>query len=161
MDSPEERHPPDSVTSDTDNATTIQPSDAPLHRRRKFEKFRSYNTNMWNGPRRENTEQFRRQDDLHRYDSIAASLDLTSYQKSRGRKMLDNFGSHTFGYSIDHIIFGICVLTANLDVEDGCRYYPNSYANDDELFCEVAESFGFSQSEQAAVVEKIRSKVNL
>lgn len=161
MEHSEEREPPDVITSDTENATKIQPKEAPPGKREKFRRFRAYNTDMWNGPKRENTEQFHRQDDLHRYDSIASSLQLSDHQKSRGRKILDDFDLHHFGDSIDHIIFGICVLVANADVEDGSRYYPHPDVADDRNFIGVAESLGFDRGEQTSAIEKVRTRVDL
>ena len=160
MDTPQEKQPHDVITSDTDNATTIQPDEAPPNKREKFRKFRAYNTGMWNGPQRENTKQFNRQDDLHRYDSIASSLCLNDYQKSRGRNILDNFDAHKFGESIDKLIFGICLLVANNAVEDGSRYYPLSKSSD-EPFEDVAESLGLDKYQQLSALEKVRAKTDI
>jgi len=160
MEEIQEREPPEVITSDTENATKVHPSDAPSHKYRQFQKFRAYNTGMWNGEERENTEQFRRQDDLHRYDSVASSLELTDYQKSKGRQMLDDFDAHSFGYSIDHIIFAICVLVANDDVAEGSRYYPHPEASGDEAFVSVGESLGLDRADQVSAVEKVRPRLN-
>lgn len=157
----EEREPPTVITSDTDNATTIQPEEAAPDRQYKFRKFRAYNTGLWNGPRRENKEAIRRQDDLHRYDSIASTLHLTSYQKSRGRKVLEDFDCHTFGDSIDHIIFGICVVIVNNAVEDGVRYWPSAEPDDDSIFSKFAESLGFDWKEQMSSIKKVQARVDL
>jgi len=167
MEYTEERTPPDVITSDTDNATKIQPKEAPPHKREKFRRFRAYNTDMWNGPKRENTEEFHRQDDLHRYDSIASSLQLNDRQKSRGRKILDDFSSHHFGESIDHIIFGICVVVANADVNSGTRYWPQSpeqkekYDIEDTEFDDIADSLGLDWEDQMSTIKKVQSRVNL
>jgi hypothetical protein len=162
MEYPDERTPNNVITSDTDNATTIQPKEAPPGKRDKFRRFRAYNTNMWNGPRRENTESFRRQDDLHRYDSISSSLDLTPHQKDRGRNILDSFDPHTFGQSIDHIIFGICVVVANADV-DGTRYWPTRVSESEPscVFEEVAAEIGFGWKEQMSIIKKVQSRVDV
>lgn len=160
MEHNEERQAPTVLTSDTDNATKIEPNEAPQGEREKYRRFRAYNTNMWNGPKRENTEQFHRQDDLHRFDSIASSLRLSQHQKKTGREILDRFDSHEFGRSIDHIIFGICVIVANRDVDDGSRYYPNPEASGDDRFEEIAETFGFDRGTQVSVIEKVRSAIS-
>jgi hypothetical protein len=160
----QEKIPRDVVTSDTDNATRVEPKDAPPQKRHKYEKFRLYNTGMWNGSKRENKPQVRRQDDLHRYDSLAASLNLTQYQRSRGRKVLDDLDLHeaTGGISIDHIIFGICVVVANDDVGDGTRYWPHPESPDnDQRFPEVAQSLGLDRSEQMSAIQKVMKRTNL
>lgn len=161
METPDERQPPDVITSDTDNATTIQPKEAPNHKQHKFRKFRAYNTGTWNGPKRENTELLRRQDDLHRYDSIASTLLLNDYQKSRGRTVFDDLDFHQFGRTIDHIIFAVCVLIANDDVEDGSRYYPHPEIDTSSPFAELAASLDLSRREQISIIEKMRGVINL
>lgn len=152
----EERQPPDVLTSDTDNATIIEPKEASPDDRAKFRRFRAYNTATWNGPKRENKELIRRQDDLHRFDSLASSLNLTDYQKSRGRGILDDFDCHAFGYSIDHIIFGICVVIANDDVDNGTRYWPRK-GNQSGPYPRVADSLDLGWKEQMAAIKKVQS----
>lgn len=160
MEYSEEREPPDVLTSDTDNATKVQPKDAPPHKKAKFRRFRAYNRGTWNGPKRENKEVIRRQDDLHRYDSVASTLLLNKYQKNRGRKIFDDLDFHHFGQKIDHIIFGVCVIVANADVENGSRFYPNPDAADDENFSDFADSVGMTRGEQVSSIEKVRSRTN-
>lgn len=159
MEYTKEKEPPNVLTSDTDNATKIEPKDAPSHKKYQFRKFRAYNTGTWNGPKRENKEVTLRQDNLHRYDSIASSLLINDYQKSRGRKILDNLDVMRFGLSVDTVIFGICVIVANQDVYDGSRYYPHPEAKGDEDFVRVAESLDISQEKQISIVEKVRSAI--
>lgn len=161
MEHSEEREPPDVITSDTENATKIQPKEAPPGKREKFRRFRAYNTDMWNGPKRENKEAVRRQDNLHRYDSIASSLNLNSYQKKRGRKILDTIQITKKSIGVDVVIFAVCVIVANSDVEDGSRYYPHPEAKGDKDFERVAESLGFDRGDQISAIEKVRSRVNL
>jgi len=161
MEHTEEREPPDVMTSDTDNATTIQPKEAPPSKQAKFRRFRAYNTGTWNGPKRENKDVVFRQDNLHRYDSIASSLNLNDYQKSKGRKMLDEINFRDEGVKVDNLIFGICVLVANSDVNDGSRYYPNPEAAGDDSFETVSKSLGMDRGEQVSAIEKVRGKINL
>jgi len=160
MEYTEEKEPPDVITSDTNNATKIEPKDAPPGKKAKFRRFRAYNTGTWNGPERENKDVTFRQDNLHRYDSLASAVDLNSYQKSAGRRLLDEFDFRREGIKVDHIIFGICVIVANNDVADGSRYYPSSNAPDDDKFEEVADSLGLFPDERISVVEKVRSRVD-
>jgi hypothetical protein len=161
MEHPEEKEPPEVITSDTENATTIQVSDVPVGKKRKFKKFRAYNTGTWNGPKRENKEVTRRQDDLHRYDSISSTLSLTDYQKKRGRRIFDNFDAHQFGQKLDHIIFGICVVVANDDVENGTRYWPADWGGDDSSFEELGKSINIDWKKQISIVNKVRDRVDL
>jgi hypothetical protein len=164
MEKIEVKQAPDVIASDSENATKIQPKDAPPDKREKFRRFRAYNTDMWNGPKRENTEEFRRQDNLHRYDSIASSLHLNSYQKSRGRQILDDLDVRSFGLCVDNIIFGICVVVANSDVHNGTRYWPehpDQKTGDESAFEKVAESFDLGWRKQMSVIKKIQSRVDL
>jgi len=169
MSNPEERESniPDSVTSDTNNATTIHPEEAPPDKQEKFERLRSYNMGLWNGSKRENTEMFRTQDNLHRYDSIASSCDLTGHQKSRGRELLQRLDNREIGLRIDLSIFAICVIVANEDVECGNRYYPESpemverFGPEELQFVEVADSLGFGWEEQISTIEKLRRELGL
>jgi len=163
-----EEQPPAVVDSDTENKTQIRPDEAPPDRREKFRRFRAYNTGLWNGPKRENKEARHRQDDLHRYDAISSSLDLTDRQQQIGRRILESIDIESFTVrsgdceSVDNVIFGICVLVANADVDDGSRYYPsaNSSSND-ELFAEIATDLGISTNAQVSIIERLRSEVNL
>lgn len=160
MEYTKEQVPPEVITSDTENATKVHPSDAPSHKYRQFQKFRAYNTGMWYGPEEENKKKARRQDNLHRYDSISSSLELTDYQKTRGRHNLDEINVKNVGVEVDAIIFGICVLVVNSDVPNGSRYYPNPNCPDDRRFIEVAESLKLDRGEQISIIEKVRSRLN-
>lgn len=161
MEHSEEREPPDVITSDTENATKVQPEEAPSNKRAKFKRFRAYNRGTWNGPKRENKDVIHRQDDLHRFDSMASSLNLNEYQKNRGRKLLDSVDITTRKIGVDVIIFGICVIVANADVRDGIRYYPHPEAVGDEDFERVANSLDFDRHDQISAIEKVRSKSKL
>lgn len=135
MEHVDEKQPPTVLTSDTDNQTTIDPAEAPPAKRTKFERLRAYNTGLWNGPQRENTEEFRRQDDLHLYDSIAGQCGLTPYQKERGRQLLDQFsiGDYTSQTtSAAAVMLALCAVVANSDVEDGTRYWPHPDATSND-----------------------------
>jgi hypothetical protein len=161
MEYPEEKEPPEVITSDTNNATTIQPKEAPPGKRRKFKKMRAYNTGRWNGPKRENKEVIFREDNLHRFDAISSSLGLSDYQKQRGRTAFDDLHVRSIGLKVDTIIFGICVLVANAAVDDGCRYYPNPEAEGDSQFEEVADSLDLDRGDQLSVIEKMRGACSL
>lgn len=168
MDHTDERTAPDVLKSDTDNATTIRPSEAPPGKRAKFRRLREYNRDMWNGPKRENTEEFRRQDNLHRFDAIASTLGLTDTQKGRGRELFDSLCLTKFNRrtkqadTVDVVVFGLCVLIANDDVRNGTRYWPRKNAgNNDELFEDFAAELGLSLRDQMSIVERVRARVEL
>jgi hypothetical protein len=161
MEHTEQREPRDVITSDTENATVIRPREASKDLRAKFRRFREYNRGTYNGPKRENTELIRRQDDLHRYDSIASKVLLTRYQKERGRKIFDGLDFHDFGGGIDQIIFGVCVFVANQEVDSGARFYPNPHTPDDEDFENMAESLGLTSKQQISAIEKVRNQVDV
>lgn len=153
--------PADVISSDTNNATTIDPKEAPPGKQYKFRRFREYNRGMYNGPKRENTELLHRQDDLHRFDSIASSLELSKHQKKSGRQAFESIDLHCFGTTVDHAIFGVCVIVANRDVNGKSRYYPNPKAAGDKQFESIAETLGLDRSDQLSAIEKVRTRTNL
>jgi hypothetical protein len=157
----QEREPPEVIGIDTENATFVNPYEAPTHKHHKFQKFRAYNRGLWNGCRRENKEETFRQDNLHRYDSLASSLELNNHQKSRGRKFLDKINVRSVGIGVDAVIFAICALVANDDVPEGSRYYPHPEAAGDEAFVSVGESLGLDRADQVSAIEKVRPRLNL
>lgn len=161
MERVDEQQPPTALTSDTDNATQVRPEDAPPHKRQQFRRFRAYNTGLWNGPRRENTEALRRQDDLHLYDSVASSLGLTDHQKERGRHVIDELDFQDLGKPIEHIAFGVCCAVANIDVEDGTRYWPHPDATGDTAFERVAGNLSINQKEQLSIVQQVKARTEL
>lgn len=157
----DEHEPPDVITSDTENATQVRPSEAPAQKERLFTRLAAYNKNTWNGPKRENKEVTHRQDDLQRYDAISSKLFTSRYRKERGRKFMDEVDFHEFGESIDHIIFGICAVVANDDVDNGTRHWPQHPRSRDDEFSEIGESLGLSPEEQLSAMEKIRSRIDM
>ena len=165
MEHTEERQPPDVITSDTENATKIQPKEAPPNKREKFRKFRAYNKGTWNGPKRENKKVVHRQDNIQRYDAIATTLELTKSQKSRGRDVFDSINLSEFNMGtekIDHVVFGLCVLIANDDVHKGTRHWPHpDNGGMDSIFMDFAEDIGLSLNEQMSIVQRVRARVNL
>lgn len=156
-----EKQPPSVITSDTENATAIYPSDAPPAQRAKYEKFRAYNTGLWNGPKRENKAAIRRQDNLHRYDAIASQAGLTPFQKERGRELLDSLNIRELGLPVDHIAFALCVIVANADVPDGTRYWPHPDGKGDKEFERLADSLDLSVRQQISAVMKLKYRTGL
>lgn len=159
--SDDEMRPPESVVSDLENATIIRVDEAPPNKQNKFSRFQKKNRGTWEQSNVENKEVTYRRDNLRRYDAISSSLELTSYQSSRGREIMDGLDLEDIGLRLDIVAFGLCVLLANDDVRDGERYYPNKQAEDDRLFEEMADTLDLSQPKQASVVEKIRGRVTL
>jgi hypothetical protein len=158
MEYPEPR---DVITSDTENATVIRPREAPQHLRAKFRRLREFNRGTYNGPKREDKEVVYRQDNLHRYDSIASKVLINRFQKERGRELFDSIDVKDVGIGVDPIIFGVCVVVANEDVQSGARFYPNPHTPDDEEFENMAESLGLSSEKQISAIEKVRNRVTL
>lgn len=162
MEETTERRPPTALTSDTKNATRIPVDEAPPHKREKFKRLRAYNTGLWNGPKRENTEALRRQDNLHTYDAIASRVDLTGHQKRRGRNVLDDLHIKSFGKSIDAIAFAVAVVVANQDSRGEKRYWPHGEADDnDSLFAKIADELELDLDEQMSVLMQVKSRTDL
>lgn len=162
MESPSEEQIPDALSSDTNNATEIHPEDAPPHKQAQFRRFRAYNMGTWNGPKRENKSLKRNQDNLHRYDALASSLDLTPHQKARGRSVLADLDIRAIGIGVDPIIFAICVLVANADVDGGHRYWPRSdHPANDRIFRAVADDLGIGYNKQKSAITRVRRRTNL
>lgn len=161
MDEVDELEAPEVITSDTENATQVRPEEAPPDKKYKYRKFKAYNTGLWNGPKRENTEVIRRQDDLHTFDSLSSSLSLTDYQQNRGRRVFDDLNFHEIGEPVEVIAFGVCCAVANADVTDGTRYWPHPDATGDKDFERVAESLGIEQRKQLSIVQKVMARSDL
>jgi hypothetical protein len=153
---------PNVLISDTKNATRIPVEEAPPHKREKYRRFRAYNTGLWNGPRRENTEAFRRQDNLHVYDAIASKLGMTTYQKRRGRHLIDDIHIKSLGKSVDSIAFAIAIIVANQDANNEKRYWPHQQATgNDREFARMGHDLGLDLEEQMSVVMQVKSRIDL
>lgn len=130
---------PTVLTSTTENATNINPNDASTDKqRRKYSRLSKYNRGTWNGPKRENKEVTLQQDNLAIFDALAGQVDLTSYQKTKGRRILTQLDLRKIGKSVNLIAFSVCILVANDDVHEGHRYWPTAKDTDDD-FGRVAE----------------------
>lgn len=136
---------PTVLTSTTENATNINPNDASTEKQReKFSRLSKYNRGTWNGPRRENKEVTLHQDNLAIFDALGGQVDLTDYQKKKGRRILTRLDLPNIGKSVNLIAFSICALVANDDVHDGYRYWPTA-KDTDEVFERVAESINYGE----------------
>jgi len=148
-------------TEPTENATFFDVDDAPPDKQEKFRRFSAYNTGKWNGPRRENKEVVYRSDNLYRFDCIASSVELTEFQKRRGRDVFDSLDFQEIGKPIDQIIFAVCVVVANAAVRSGTRYWPHSDSkNEDDPFGVVADELDLTLSQQLSVVQRVRARVD-
>lgn len=144
---------PSVLTSTSENATNINPNDASYsdqpakfrdYGTPTYEKFSAYNRG-WNGPKRENKEVNRNQDNLAIFDALAGQVELTSYQKSEGRRTLSRLDLPRIGKSVNLVAFSVCILVANDDVHDGHRYWPTAKESDSE-FERVADNIDFSDN---------------
>lgn len=119
------------------------------------------NEGMWNGPFRENKEVTHRQDNLHIYDAISCQLDLTPYQKERGRAIYDELPLGELGRPVEQYAFAVCIAVANVDAE-GKRYWPTDKKNDnDTLFASFGEDLGLSLRDQLSALMKVKSRTDL
>lgn len=169
MESPDEKSPPVTTTGDTENSTHFHSNEGPTtsedHRyalpMKTWERRKMLNEGTWNGPKRENKEVTHRQDNLHIYDAIACQLDLTAYQKERGRGVYDDLPLGDLGRPVKQYAFAVCIAVANADAE-GKRYWPVENKQDnDPLFAEFGESLDLTLREQLSALMKVKSRTNL
>lgn len=169
MESPDEKSPPVTATGDTENSTHFHSNDghSTLDDHRfalpmdSWKRRKMLNEGMWNGPRRENKERIRRQDNLHIYDAIACQLDLTTHQKERGRAIYDDLPLNELGRPVEQYAFAVCVAVVNVDAQ-GKRYWPQKNKQDnDTLFAAFGEDLGLSLREQLSALMKVKSRTDL
>jgi len=75
------------------------------------------------------------------------------------------------GIRVDAIIFALCVLVANADVEDGNRYWvedgtrywpqPSSQREGGGRFVKIADSLDLDWKRQMSAIKKIQSEVDI
>lgn len=168
------------LTSATENATNINPNEASYddqpakysdYGTPTYEKFTRYNRG-WNGPKRENKEVNRNQDNLAIFDALSGRVGLTDYQKSKGRRTLTQLDLPKIGKSVDVVAFAICILVANDDVHNGHRYWPNgdkdnhpeaftswkSVSDPDNPFEIVADSLSHDEAAILSVLRTVDSR---
>lgn len=155
---------PSVLTSETENATNIYPSDASYedqpdkyrnYGKPKYERLSLYNRG-WNGPNRENKQVTHRQDNIAVFDALAGQLELTSYQKQRGKATLDDLDLRRIGRSIHLVALCVCILVANDDVVDGYRYWPRAN-NADADFQRVVDDIEFDLDTILSMMLKLDS----
>jgi len=150
MESPKEKHPPETITPDTENATYFDPNER-NNNPSKFRRLMLYNRGTWKDRREENKKVTHRQDNLAILDSLAGQLDLTRFQKEKARRVFDALELGKLGKSVSLVAFGVCTLVANDDVPNGTRYWPTSN-NTCSLFESIADDLGFTENQQLSII---------
>lgn len=136
----DESQPEPIVSPDTDNATQFHPDEAPPELREQFERFERYNSGLYNGDWVDKAK-IRRIHNLAIFDAISGQLELTEYQKRRGRQIFDRINLRRFGHPVELVAFCVCMWVAR---EDGRLYHPKrSSENNDTLFAELADDLDF------------------
>jgi hypothetical protein len=122
--------------SDGLNATKFHPEEAPEHLRDYYRRLSKYNYGL-NLNWADNSEQ-RRQEALAIFDALSGNLELTPFQKRVGRARMDSLEIYKLGWSVEHVAFAVCAVTAR---EDGRLYHPNrSDDRNDSEFVRLARS---------------------
>ena len=155
---------PSVLTSETENATNINYNEASYED--QPDKYRNYGTPKykrlslynrgWNGPNRENKEVTHRQDNLAVFDALAGQLELTSYQKTKGKATIDKLDLQRIVRSIDLVALCACILVANDDVVDGYRYWPRAN-NADADFQRVIDGIDYDLDDVLSMMLKLDS----
>lgn len=139
----DEREPEPIVSPDTENATKFHPDEASPEQRDQYRRLERYNSGLYNGDWVDQ-EQVRRITNLACFDAISSQLELTNYQKRRGRELFDRLNLRRFGHPVEMIAFVVCMYVAR---EDGRLYHPKrAYRNNDPVFFQIAERLGFRLS---------------
>ncbi|MFC6717927.1 hypothetical protein ACFQGT_09830 [Natrialbaceae archaeon GCM10025810] len=140
------------ISPDTENATHFHSVEAPEKHRKKFRRLHGYNTGVYNGQWADKAE-LRRLDNLAVFDAVSSQLELTPFQKRRGRLLFDSLDLRRIGYRAS--LVAVCVA-AYVCREDGRMYHPyRKSENNDELFVEFLEYLG----ERPTVAAKCYNKV--
>jgi hypothetical protein len=146
------------TTPDTENATHFHYEEAPDHKQDKFRKFHLYNTGLCNG-KWTNQQLRRKMDNLARFDAISSQLELTEYQKRRGRKLFKNINLSKFGVDADIISFCLMAIVAR---SDNRIYHPQrNESRNDPLFQEFAEELHCSNERILSCYNKVEREVNV
>lgn len=146
------------VEPDTNNATHFHPEEAPDEKEDKFKKFHLYNTGLCNG-RWTNQTLRRKMDNLAIYDAISSQLELTEFQKRRGRTILDNLNLKEFGIKVELVAFCLSAIVARAD---GRIYHPQrDNGRNDAMFVDFADSRGYSESQLRSCYNRLSDKVDV
>lgn len=144
------------VSPDTEERTRFNPEEADPEHRAKFERLFKYNTGVYNGEWADESKR-RRMDNLAIYDAISSQLELTPFQKRRGRELFDSLNLRRLGYPAEMVAFCVCVAVAR---EDGREYHPfRADRNNDEVFLELAEDLGFRTKQIASCLNRVQKVI--
>ncbi|WP_330630692.1 hypothetical protein [Halocatena halophila] len=121
-----------------------------------YKRLASYNIDQRTGQGSNEPVRYR-QDNLAIYDAVSSSLELTDYQKRRGRQLFDEMPLEDWvNQIIDVPLVAFCVA-AHAVREDGRMYHPSRSAkNNDELFSDFADDCGY----RARSIRKCYGKVD-
>lgn len=127
----DESSPEPSTQPDTENHTKFHPDDADFPARRRldgtetfegfYRRLAGYNSGVRNGKWGDESMLWR-QENLAIYDSIASQLDLTRYQKLRGRNAFDNLSLQELSSpgGIDTALVAVCVAAVVVREDGRC-----------------------------------------
>jgi hypothetical protein len=111
-----------------DEATDLDPTDAPTHKQDKYSLFRRLNTGEWKNRTMRDQEKVRRRDNLAIFDALAGQVELTSQQKSRGIEYLEEIPLNELGLPAEAACFAVVARVANEDVRPDLKqsriYHP-------------------------------------
>jgi len=145
------------VSPDTKNATKFHPSEAPAEQEAYWKRLAGYNSGVYNGYWEDSTE-IRRLDNLGVFDAISSQLELTPYQKRTGRMHFDELNIRAFGYSVELIVFAVCVIVT---AEDGRRYSPRAAPeNTDAEFARIADSLDLRPKLIERAIGAVRGEID-
>lgn len=158
METTTEKEPSEVITPDTENATYFLPDEAPASNT-NYERLQLLNRNTWVDRREENKEVKHRQGNLALYDALSSQLELTDYQKSRGRTIIDRLKLGEWGIPTELVAFGVCAVVANDDVPTGTRYWPTAH-HTDKLFERIGDDLEYSSKQQLRVITKLKAGID-
>lgn len=141
------------ISPDTDNATHFHPEEAPNEHRAKFRRFHGYNSGVYNGHWQDNNK-LRRLDNLAVFDAISSQLELTNYQKRRGRRLFNSLKLKEIGSGVSLVAFCVSAFVCR---DDGRVYHPfRKEENNDELFIGFVEYLGEDPDTVANVYSRVK-----
>lgn len=161
-DSITEKEPSTVLTPETENATYFDSSEVketnntgktPVN----YKRLQLLNRGTWDSRYEENKEVTHRQDNLAILDALSGQLELTDYQKQKARRIFDSLNLGKLGKPVRLIAFGVCIVVANDDVYNGCRYHPQMN-EPDELFIEMADRLNFSTKQLHSVLGVVKNR---
>jgi hypothetical protein len=142
---------------EVENATTIDPNDAPKDERRKWQRLRLNNQPGQTGRWRDETVHIP-EDRKNTLDAVASQLELTSHQRSVAELMLEDLSDDHFrGNPISLIAFVVCGLAGS---EDGRQYHPRSLLrSEDNQYANQAEKLGIEYSQLSSAWYRIEGEL--